>query len=100
MRDSQREEAVLSHVHVKAAEISDGLWSEIACAAVAVIFRSMYRSAVIHRRYFPADSVDCLGCLGLSERPFLALAAELFYREAALDFFFSEQCNVCIRANL
>ena len=92
--------AVLSHAHVKAAEISDGLWSEIACAAVAVIFRSMYRSAVIHRRYFPADSVDCLDCLGLSERPFLALAAELFYRETALELFFSEQCIACIRANL
>ena len=70
----------------------------------------MYRSAVIHRRYVPAGCVDCLGCLGLSERPFLAFSAELFNRETAIELFYSEQCvhtiarncfivsSVCIRA--
>ena len=52
----------------------------------------MYRSAVIHRRYVPAGCVDCLGCLGLSERPFLAFSAELFNRETAIELFYSEQC--------
>ena len=50
----------------------------------------MYRSAVIHRRYVPAGCVDCLGCLGLSERPFLAFSAELFNRETAIELFYSE----------
>ena len=66
----------------------------------------MYRSAVIHRRYFPAGCVDCLDCTGLSERPFLALSAELFYRETALAVESSARIvrncfivsSVCIRA--